>query len=545
MRCAGGAAKSTCAPAQRPATLRAVSPAVEHRVDRPAPSDRFASLWKLDPKVLYLNHGSFGACPAAVLRAQARLRAEMEREPVDFLDGALAGRLDAARATLARLIGADAADVVFVPNATTAVNAVLRSLTLEPGDELLLTSQTYGACRKSAQFVAARAGAQVVTARVPFPLRTEGEVLAAVLAAVSPRTRLALVDHVTSPTALVLPVERLVSELSARRVDTLIDGAHAPGMVPLDLRRIAAAYYTGNAHKWLCAPKGAAFLHVRADRHARVHPTVISHGYGGGLRAEFDWTGTCDPTPWLCIPAALEHLGAALPGGWPQLMARNRALALAARAVLLDALGVAPPCPESMIGSMASILLPAPRAGAPAEGLDCRQLHGWLRARHRDVAVSQAGAAAAHLGAAVQRPRPVSASRRGAARVLRRWVRGPASSRGSRPSTLPWWSSAWWWASGSSARRPSWRGLRAARCCSSPPGSSPGPSIWSVRSCSPRSARAIRVRVATTAWSRIAITPRSPSCSIGRRPSCRARARRGWRSSAPITSARCCCRPAT
>jgi isopenicillin-N epimerase len=354
---------------------------VEHCVDRLAPPARFASLWRLDPKVLYLNHGSFGACPAAVLRAQARLRAEMEREPVDFLDGALAGRLDAARARLARFIGADAADVVFVPNATTAVNAVLRSLTLEPGDELLMTSQTYGACRKSAEFVAARAGARVVTAALPFPLRSEEEVLTAVRAAVSRRTRLALLDHVTSPTALVLPIERMVSEFNGRGIDTLIDGAHAPGMVPLDLRRIGAAYYTGNAHKWLCAPKGAAFLHVRADRHAHVHPTVISHGYGGGLRAEFDWTGTSDPTPWLCIPAALEHLGAALPGGWPQLMARNRSLALEARSVLLDALGVVPPCPESLLGSMASIVLPTPRPGAPAEGLDCRQLHGWFRAR--------------------------------------------------------------------------------------------------------------------------------------------------------------------
>ncbi len=350
-------------------------------MDRPSSSDRLASLWRLDPEVLYLNHGSFGACPAAVLRAQSRLRARMEREPVDFLDGALAVRLDAARRTLARFLGAEPADIVFVANATTAVNAVLRSMALEPGDELLLTNQTYGACRKSAEFVAARAGARVVTVPLPFPLAREDEVLDAVLAGVSPRTRLALLDHVTSPTALVLPIERLVSELGARGVDTLVDGAHAPGMVPLDLGRIGAAYYTGNAHKWLCAPKGAAFLHVRADRHARVHPTVISHGYGEGLHAEFDWTGTCDPTPWLSIPVVLRHLGAALPGGWPELMERNHALALEARALLLDALDLAPPCPASMIGSMAAIVLPAPSPGSPAEGLDCRGLHAWFRAR--------------------------------------------------------------------------------------------------------------------------------------------------------------------
>lgn len=350
-------------------------------MDRPVSSVRLASLWRLDPQVAYLNHGSFGAAPAAVLRAQSRLRGLMEREPVDFLDGALAPRLDAARAQLAQFVRADPTDLVFVPNATTAVNAVLRSLELEPGDELLLTSQTYGACRKAAQYVAERAGARLIVAPVPFPLGGEEEVLAAVRAAVSPRTRLALLDHVTSPTALVMPIAALVRELAERGVDTLVDGAHAPGMVALDLRRIGAAYYTGNAHKWLCAPKGAAFLHVRADRHRQVHPTVISHGYGGGLHAQFDWTGTCDPTPWLCIPVALRHLGRVLPGGWPELMARNRALALAARALLLEALALPAPCPEGMLGSMASIVLPAPRAGSAAEGLDCRGLHDWFRAR--------------------------------------------------------------------------------------------------------------------------------------------------------------------
>lgn len=350
-------------------------------MDRLVTPDRWASLWRLDPQVLYLNHGSFGACPAAVLRAQSRLRAAMEREPVDFLDGTLAGRLTQARAVLARFVGADPANVVFVPNATTAVNAVLRSLRLHPGEELLLTNQTYGACRKSAEFVAARAGARVVTADLPFPVSDAAQLIDPVLAAVTPRTRLALLDHVASPTALVMPIEHLVGELRQRGVETLVDGAHAPGMVPLELDRLGAAYYTGNAHKWLCAPKGAAFMHVRADRHDGLHPTVISHGYGGGMQAEFDWTGTSDPTPWLCIPAALRHLGAVLPGGWAQLMARNRTLALEARAVLLEALDVPPPCPAQMIGSMASILLPVAAPGAPAHGLDCRQLHAWFRAR--------------------------------------------------------------------------------------------------------------------------------------------------------------------
>jgi isopenicillin-N epimerase len=341
----------------------------------------FASLWCLDPSVTYLNHGSFGACPSAVLDAQAALRLEMEREPVDFLVEALPARLDSARATLAAFLGADTADLVFVPNATAAVNAVLRSLSFGPEHELLLTNHTYAACRKTVDFVAQRTGARIVVANLPFPCRHEEEIVSSVLKCVSPRTRLALLDHVTSPTALVLPVARLVSDLRSRGVDTLVDGAHAPGMVPLDLSSLGAAYYTGNAHKWLCAPKGAAFLHVRRDRQAELHPNVISHGYTSGFHAEFDWTGTFDPTPWLCIPEALRFIAGLLPGGWPQVMAANRDLTLQARTVLLESLGVDVPCPEAMIGSMASVPLPPAAAGTPAHRLDCKGLHTWFRER--------------------------------------------------------------------------------------------------------------------------------------------------------------------
>jgi isopenicillin-N epimerase len=341
----------------------------------------FAPLWCLDPAVTYVNHGSFGACPSAVLEAQAALRREMEREPVDFLVANLPARLDAARDTLSAFLGAEPQDVVFVPNATAGVNAVLRSLSFGPEDELLLTNHTYAACRKTVDFVAQRCGARVVLANLPFPCRNEEDIVAAVLQSVSPRTRLALLDHVTSPTALILPLEHLVSELRTRGVDTLVDGAHAPGMVPIGLSNLGAAYYTGNAHKWLCAPKGAAFLHVRRDRQAGLHPNVISHGLAAGFHAEFDWTGTFDPTPWLCIPHAIKFIGGLLPGGWPQVMAANRALTLQARALLLKACAGDLPCPESMIGSMASIPLPIPEAGSPADGLDHRGLHAWFRER--------------------------------------------------------------------------------------------------------------------------------------------------------------------
>jgi isopenicillin-N epimerase len=353
----------------------------------PARGAELARHWTLDPSVAYLNHGSFGATPAAVLAAQAALRDELEREPVDFLSRTLPSRLAAAREALGAFLGACADDLAFVPNATTGVNAVLRSLDLAPDDELLTTSHAYPACRRALEFAAARADARVVVAEIPFPLADPDEVVESVLAAVSGRTRLALLDHVTSPTALVFPLERLVPALLEKGVETLVDGAHAPGTVPLALDALGAAYYTGNAHKWLCAPKGSAFLHVRKDLQAGIHPTTISHGYApdtvpGRFRAEFDWTGTADPTAYLAIPAAIEFVGSLLPGGWPEVMRTNRTLTLEARGLLLDALGVPSPAPAEMIGSMASLPLPAPGPGSGAAGLSCEALANGFRRRN-------------------------------------------------------------------------------------------------------------------------------------------------------------------
>lgn len=349
----------------------------------PAPASAWAPLWPLDPSVAYLNHGSFGACPRAVLERQAELRRELEAEPVDFLVRQLPGRLRQAREALAPFVGADADDLAFVANATSGVNCVLASLRLEPGDELLTTDHAYGACAKALRHAAARSGAELRIVAVPFPLAGDDDVVAPVLAAVTPGTRLALLDHVSSVPGLVFPLQRLVGELRARGVETLVDGAHGLGMLPLDLARIGAAYYTANAHKWLCAPKGAAILHVRRDRQPGLHPLVISHGYSpeGAFRDEFDWTGTVDPTPWLTIPDCLSHLGGLLPGGWPELMARNRTLALEARELLCTAAGVSEPCPASMIGALASVPLPAAAPGSPAARLDADGLTSWFRER--------------------------------------------------------------------------------------------------------------------------------------------------------------------
>ncbi len=324
----------------------------------------WAALWPLERGVAFLNHGSYGACPSEVLRHQAALRADMEAEPVRFLGRELEDRLDAAREALAAFVGADPDDLAFITNATSGVNAVLRSLTFSAGDELLTTDHAYAACRNTLDYVANRSGARVNVAVVPFPVASPDAVVDAVIERVTPRTRLALLDHITSPTGIILPIERMVAELARRGVETLVDGAHAPGMVAVDLRALGAAYYSANCHKWICAPKGSAFLWVRRDRQADIHPLTISHGATGvrpgrsRFRLEFDWTGTQDPTAWLTVPKAIDYMGSLLPGGWPALMARNRALALAARELLCAAAGSPPPSPDDMIGSLASVILP-------------------------------------------------------------------------------------------------------------------------------------------------------------------------------------------
>ncbi len=331
--------------------------------------------WGLDPAIAMLNHGSFGACPRRVLERQADLRRQMEAEPVRFLVHEAQPLLDQSRQTLARLIGSEPQNLVFVTNATTGVNAVLRSLHFQPDDELLVTDHAYNACANALRYVAQRAGARVITVELPIPVASPEQVVEAVLAKVTQRTRLAMLDHATSATGMVFPIEELVSQLNSLGVDTLVDGAHAPGMIPLDVSRLGAAYYTGNCHKWLCAPKGAGFLYARPDRQEGLQPLVISHGYNvprpnyTRFQDVFDWQGTNDPTPWLCVGPAIEFLGTLLEGGIQALMRRNHELAVAAQRLLCQRLPLRPTCPEHMLGSMAALMLPpgsAPPASDPA-----------------------------------------------------------------------------------------------------------------------------------------------------------------------------------
>lgn len=354
---------------------------------------RFKAHFSLDPGVACLNHGMLGACPISVQQRQSTLRAQLERQPAAFVLRALPALLDTARNCLAEVIGADPQDLLLLPNVTTAMSAVLRSRIFAPGDQILTTDHAYLSCRNLLDFIARSTGAEVMVAPVKVPVQHPDAIVDAVLERVTARTRLAVLDHVTSPTAIVFPIARLVERLAALGIDTLVDGAHAPGMLPLDVIAIGAAYYAGDCHKWLCTPRGAGLLHVRRDRQDGLHPPVISRGYGDAtpgrprLHLEFDWLGTADPTALLCIPAAIDFLATLLPGGLPAVFARNHALVTQAAARLAQALPLARLAPDAMVGSMVAFQLPDAASDAPDDA--AASLQRWLYDAHRiDVAVT-------------------------------------------------------------------------------------------------------------------------------------------------------------
>ncbi|WP_149538150.1 aminotransferase class V-fold PLP-dependent enzyme [Siccirubricoccus phaeus] len=321
----------------------------------------------LDPGWVTVNHGSYGATPRRVLAAQAAWRARLEAQPTRFMTLEYEPAMAAAGAALAGFLGADAAGLAFLENATTGCNAVLRSLALAPGEEVVLLGHAYGAVRKAAGVVAAAAGARLVEAALPFPRPSAAAVLAGLAAALTPRTRLAVLDHITSPSALVLPLGEMVALCRARGVSVLVDGAHAPGQVALALPALGADWYVGNCHKWLFAPKGCAFLWTAPERRAGTHPLVVSHGLGQGYQAEFGWTGTRDPTAFLSVEAAIGFHAAL-----PRLMDRNHALAAAAGAMLAARWGTEAGARPEMQGSMAVVRLPVAAEG-PAAALALRR----------------------------------------------------------------------------------------------------------------------------------------------------------------------------
>jgi isopenicillin-N epimerase len=266
----------------------------------------------LDPDVVFLNHGSFGATPAPVFDEYQRLQLEMERQPVRWLQREADQRLATARVALAEYVGCDHDEIVYFPNPTQAINMVARSMRLEPGDEVVATDHEYGAMDRTWRVVCAEAGARYVQAHVPIPLPTADEVVERVWAAVTPRTKVLFISHITSSTAVRFPVEELVRRAREAGIVTIVDGAHVPGHIPLDVRAVGADFYTGAPHKWLCAPKGTSFLYARRDAQHLLKPLVVSWGWesltpsGSTFVDHHEWQGTRDLAPFLATPAAIE-----------------------------------------------------------------------------------------------------------------------------------------------------------------------------------------------------------------------------------------------
>ena len=320
--------------------------------------------WGLDDGTVFLNHGSFGATPVAVLEEQDRIRKLMEGDPVLFVERGSREMWWDSIVAISEFLNADPDGMTFVTNATTGVNTILRSLDLKKGDEIIVPNHAYQACWNAIDFVTSRSGAEAVVVDIPFRVRDEEEVIGPLLDAITEKTVLAMIDTVTSPTGLRMPFERLVKEIQGRGVDVLLDAAHGPGIVNIDISELQPAYITGNCHKWICTPKGSAFLHIREDRKHLIKPLNIGHGYSSDgspqekFRFEFDWPGTQDPTPWLRIPFALRYMENLVDGGWPAIMEKNRSLAIKARKIICEALGTTPPTPESMVSSLAAVEFP-------------------------------------------------------------------------------------------------------------------------------------------------------------------------------------------
>ena len=346
-------------------------------MNRPTASP-LAAEFGLGPDIVFLNHGSFGACPARVLRAQRRHRDLMEREPVTFFMKTAFELMDRSRAAVTGLIGGDAEDFVFVSNATVAVSTIFETAAtglgladdrpLGPGDEILANSLEYPACMANARRLAVRTGASLRVVDVP---RLEGTMTPArftelLMAGVPERTRLCLLSHVISPAGWVLLAAEIVRKLESRRVTTILDGAHGPGCIPIDLDTIKPAFYTANAHKWLCAPKGAAILYVRPDLQERFRPQTLSvydEAPAGFLNRsrynlDFDYVGTDDMSARLAVADAIELVPEIADMSWQGIIERNHALMVEAADLLRDRLGTDPCQTDTMVGPMAMIELP-------------------------------------------------------------------------------------------------------------------------------------------------------------------------------------------
>ena len=324
----------------------------------PAPLAKdLLSQWLLRPDIAFLNHGSFGATPRSVMEEQDQWRRRIEAEPIELLGRREPELIAAAKLPLSELLHMRPQDFGLVTNATEGINAVLNSLHFNPGDELLTTTHVYNAVRQAMRHTALRHGATYREIDVPTPVQSRSEIAQHILDQLSDLTRLLVIDHITSPTALIFPIEEIIAGCKARGVEVMVDGAHAPGMIDLDVPRTGATYYAGNLHKWACAAKGCAFVWIAPHRAADIHPCVVSHLYGQSLSDEFSWQGTRDISAWLALPAALQFMSNL---GWERVRAHNHALAVWAHKMLCERFQVPPMSPFDghLLGATATVALP-------------------------------------------------------------------------------------------------------------------------------------------------------------------------------------------
>ena len=317
----------------------------------------------LDPNVVFLNHGSFGACPKRVFDDYQRWQLELERQPVEFLGRRVTTLLAEARAKLAEYVGAATDEVVYFPNPTTAINMVARSLNLKPGDEILTTEHEYGAMDRTWRFVCNKTGARYVHRPIRLPVTSHEEFVEAFWAGTTERTRAIFISHITSPTALIFPVQEICRRAREAGLLSVVDGAHAPGQIPLNLAELGADLYTGACHKWLCGPKGSAFLYARREVQAWLEPLVVSWGWesetpsGSQFVDHHEWQGTRDVAAFLATPAAIQFQAE---HDWGAVRAECHGLASETRRRINDLTGLAPICPASRdwFSQMAAIRLP-------------------------------------------------------------------------------------------------------------------------------------------------------------------------------------------
>jgi isopenicillin-N epimerase len=320
-------------------------------------------LFLLRPDIVFLNHGSFGACPRPVFEAYQQWQQKLEHQPVEFLSRRFRDLLRTAREPLAAYLNVDLGDLVYLPNATTGLNVVARSLPLQAGDEVLSTDHEYGAMERTWRFVCEKRRARYITQHLSLPFESAEQIVEAVWSGITARTRVLFLSHITSPTAIILPVTELVRRARAAGILTVIDGAHALGQIPIDLTALGADFYTGNCHKWLCAPKGAAFLYARREVQSLLEPLVVSWGWRSETPGpsrfidEQQWQGTRDIAAYLSVPAAIQFQA---DNDWPQVQARCHALAKTARQAIGSLTGLAPLTPDSPSWYAQMVTLPLP-----------------------------------------------------------------------------------------------------------------------------------------------------------------------------------------